>query len=153
MPLLPVSHHEQLQQSDCLAACAAMVLDYLGFPAEYDTLLSRLQVGEYGALIGNLRFLEKFGVKVLIARGEIETLRSCLARALPPIAFVDTNELSYWNAASYHAVVVIGIEGNRIFINDPAFADAPKKISVDEFMLAWIGLEQFYALIERADKE
>lgn len=151
MSLLPVSHKEQSQQSDCLAACAAMVLDHIGVPVSYDELLELLQIGEYGALYGNLRHLEELGAKVLIARGEIDTLRSCIERDLPAIAFVDTAELSYWNAASYHAVVVIGIEGDQIFVNDPAFADVPKKIAVDEFMLAWIGMEQFYALIEKED--
>lgn len=150
MSSLPVSHKEQSQQSDCLAACAVMVLDYIGIDASYDELLELLQIGEYGALYGNLRHLEELGAKVLIARGELDSLHSCIERDLPPIVFVDTVELSYWNAASYHAVVVIGIEGNQIFVNDPAFADAPRKISVDEFMLAWIGMEQFYALIERA---
>lgn len=29
MTLLPVSHRRQQQQADCLAACAAMALDYL----------------------------------------------------------------------------------------------------------------------------
>ncbi len=29
MSLLPISHHQQDQQADCLAACAAMVLSYL----------------------------------------------------------------------------------------------------------------------------
>jgi hypothetical protein len=28
MNLLPISHRQQIQQADCLAACAAMVLDY-----------------------------------------------------------------------------------------------------------------------------
>ncbi len=29
-PLLPVTHHLQRYPADCLAACAAMVLDYFG---------------------------------------------------------------------------------------------------------------------------
>lgn len=35
---LPVPHRKQLQQSDCLAACAAMVLAYLGEPVDYQRL-------------------------------------------------------------------------------------------------------------------
>lgn len=150
MSLLRVSHKEQSQQSDCLAACAAMVLEYLDINASYKDLLKRLKVNQYGALYKNLYYLQDLGVKVLLAQGEIENLSDSLARNVPPIAFVDTRELSYWYAESYHAVVIVGIENNQVFINDPAFADAPKRVSVDEFILAWIGMEQFYALVERA---
>ncbi len=149
--MLPVSHRKQLQSSDCLAACAAMVLDYLDVSFEYDRLLDLLRITPFGANFQNLQYLQSLGVKVLTASGEIETLRLHLERNLPPIAFVKTGELSYWDEANNHAVVVVGIEGKEIFINDPAFADAPQKISVGEFMLAWIGMEQFYALIEKED--
>ncbi len=151
MPLLPVLHQEQSQRSDCLAACAAMVLNYLDVSADYDELIDLLQVGEFGASYRNLPYLEKLGVQVLLARGDMETLRACLARESPPIAFVNTGELWYWNEATGHAVVVVGIEGNQIFVNDPAFADAPQKISVDEFMLAWTDMNQFYGLIEKEE--
>ncbi|MBI4670218.1 MAG: hypothetical protein HY741_00940 [Chloroflexi bacterium] len=57
MPLLRVSHRSQLQRADCLAACAAMVLDYLGVFANYQELLGLLQVGEYGTAYSNLPYL------------------------------------------------------------------------------------------------
>ena len=38
MTLLTVSHRQQTQQADCLAACAAMVLDYLHIPISYNKL-------------------------------------------------------------------------------------------------------------------
>jgi hypothetical protein len=41
--LLPVPHHLQRSDGDCLAACAAMVLAYLGVSVDYDRLL-RLSV-------------------------------------------------------------------------------------------------------------
>lgn len=149
MPLLPVSHHSQLQSADCLAACAAMVLDYLDVSYDYDELLDLLRITPFGANFENLHYLESLGVQVLTARGELETLEAHLERGLPPIVFVKTLELSYWDEANNHAVVVVGIEGAHLFVNDPAFADAPKKISVDEFMLAWMDMDQFYGLIEK----
>ena len=45
MNLLPISHRQQIQQADCLAACAAMLLDYLHVPIQYKYLLRLLQVG------------------------------------------------------------------------------------------------------------
>lgn len=148
MPLLPVSHQEQLHESDCLAACAASVLRYIGVTADYDELLSLLQIGEFGASYRNLQYLEELGVQVLLERGEVQNLRDWLARDVPPIVFLNTGELWYWNEATGHAVVVVGIEGNEIYVNDPAFADAPKKILVDEFVLAWMDMRQFYGVIE-----
>ncbi|MBI4670219.1 MAG: hypothetical protein HY741_00945 [Chloroflexi bacterium] len=91
------------------------------------------------------------GVKVLVAKGDLETLCSCLARELPPIAFVNTGQLSYWNEATGHAVVIVGIENNQVLVNDPAFPEAPQEISIDEFMLAWMDMDQFYGLIEKED--
>ncbi|MBI4670216.1 MAG: C39 family peptidase [Chloroflexi bacterium] len=151
MSLLPVSHRSQLQSADCLAACAAMVLDYLDVSFDYDDLLDLLRITPFGAKFQNLVYLESLGVKVLTARGELETLATHLKRGVPPIAFVKTAELSYWDEANNHAVVIIGIEGRQVFVNDPAFADAPKRIWVDEFMLAWMDMDQFYGLIEKED--
>lgn len=34
-PLLPVLHRPQIDQADCLAACVAMVLNYLQIPVNY----------------------------------------------------------------------------------------------------------------------
>src|SRR5205814_641735 len=109
--------------SDCLAACAAMVLDYLGVSTKYAELLNLLRITPQGANLKNLRYLQSLGVKVLIGRGELENLQESLKRRVPPIAFVKTEQLSYWGEANNHAIVIIGIEGNQMFVNDPAFAD------------------------------
>jgi hypothetical protein len=78
-----------------MAACAAMVLEYLAQPTDYDALLKLLNIKPYGAWFGNLRRLEKLGVRVVMERGEIDTLRTNVEDGLPPIAFVNTVELSY----------------------------------------------------------
>lgn len=90
------------------------------------------------------------GVSVLVERGEIENLRLNLEAGLPSIAFIATGQLSYWHETTGHAVVVVGLDEERIYLNDPAFADAPKQVSIDEFLLAWIDADQFYALIRLA---
>lgn len=149
MPLLPVNHIPQQRAGECLAACAAMVLEYLSVPADYSALVAQLRLHpRIGGPFRNLRHLESLGVKVLIEQGEINLLRSYLENGLPPIALVDTAQLPYWMERTSHAVVVVGIEDNQIYLNDPAFPDAPKVIPTDEFELAWIDLDQFYALIK-----
>ena len=43
-PWLPISHQKQRHRSDCLAACAAMVLNYLGRPVRYARLMKLLDI-------------------------------------------------------------------------------------------------------------
>ena len=148
MPWLPISHYQQRWPADCLAACAAILLDYWQQPTEYDTLLKILRIGSAGAPFRNLQYLEALGVSVFIEQGSLATLRTLLAQELPPIVFVSTQELSYWTDAAQHAVVVAGIDDKQVYLNDPAFPDAPQTITIDEFMLAWLEMDEFYALVQ-----
>jgi len=148
MPLLPILHHQQRQQAECLAACAAMLLDYLQIPHHYEALPKILRIGYAGAPFRNLRYLETLGVSVVIEQGQIETLRLFLSRKLPPIVFVATQELWYWDESSNHAIVVAGIDDDYVYINDPAFPDAPKVVTVGEFSLAWLEMDEFFAVLQ-----
>jgi ABC-type bacteriocin/lantibiotic exporter with double-glycine peptidase domain len=149
MPLLPVPHYRQHEPGECLAACSAMALEYLNLPVDYSKLVAQLKIiRKAGAPFRNLRSLESLGVKVIIDHGELDTLHACLERGLPPITLVDTAQLSYWHEPTAHAVVVVGVEGDLIHLNDPAFHDAPKIIPIREFELAWIDLDQFYASVQ-----
>lgn len=62
--LLPIPHERQRQDADCLAACAAMVLTYLGQPIEYERLLKLLKVKPFGTPGHNLKNLATLGVQV-----------------------------------------------------------------------------------------
>jgi ABC-type bacteriocin/lantibiotic exporter with double-glycine peptidase domain len=147
MSLLPVLHRRQQRQADCLAACAAMILDYFQVPIDYRDLVKRRRIESYGAPFTNLRYLESSSIQVQIQGGTIDSVREYLERGIPPIAFVNTEQLGYWNESTSHAVVVVGIEDNQIYVDDPAFADAPMAIPTDEFILGWIDLDQFFAVI------
>ena len=147
MPSLPISHQRQLRQTECLAACAGMVLDYLQIPHTYPSLVALLQIGSAGAPFRNLHNLEKLNVLVQIEQGEVEDLRSFLERGLPSIVFIKTSELSYWNEANNHAIVFAGMDDKQVFLFDPAFDDAPQIVSVAEFELAWLEMDQFFAVI------
>ena len=45
---LPVPHHPQLHDGECLAASALMVLDYLGLTVDYEQLLQMLEIQWFG---------------------------------------------------------------------------------------------------------
>ncbi len=56
--LLPISHLKQRHDSDCLAACAAMVLNNLQRPMPYKQLLKRLAImPDIGAPASNIKRL------------------------------------------------------------------------------------------------
>jgi len=138
MTLLSVSHRSQNQQSDCLAACAAMVLAYLHVPVDYARLLQLLRVQAYGTAFSNLRYLEALGMSVLVQEGEPEQLATYLGMGLPPLVAVNTDALPYWEEDTDHAVVIVGFDDTHIYLNDPAFDMAPQTVSRSEFMLAWL---------------
>ncbi len=150
MPLLHISHRRQLQPTDCLAACAVMVLHHLHIQASYETVVKLLRIGPAGAPYRNLQYLEVLGVSVKIEQGDLSILRSHLHRGLPPIAFVSTAELAYWDEATHHAVVVAGIQNNQVYLHDPNFAHAPQVVSSLEFGLAWSEMDEFYALLSHS---
>ena len=75
MNLLLISHRQQSQQADCLAACTAMLLEYLHVPVQYENLLRLLNVRSFGASLSNLRNLQKLGLSVVIEEGQFSALR------------------------------------------------------------------------------
>lgn len=146
MTLLSVSHLKQQQSADCLAACAAMVLEYLQVPVNYRQLLRILRVEYFGAFFRNLQHLESLGVHILIDEGNFDALQKHLETGLPVIVPVITSELPYWDVDTHHAVVVVGIDDEIIYLNDPYF-EKLQEIPLEDFRLAWFAKEFLYAVI------
>ena len=63
--------------------------------------------------------------------------------------FKVTTWITYWKEDAQHALVVVGYDETNFYLNDPAFADAPKTVSIDEVMLAWLEFDYMYATVER----
>ena len=148
MSLLPVSHRQQIQQADCLAACAAMALAYLQIPVDYRNLLTLLNVRAFGTSFLSLRNLEQLGLYVLAIEGEMETLERWLAYGLPPIVAVTTAQLSsYWTEDTDHAVIVIGLDEEFAYLHDPDQSSGPKLVPRLEFESAWLDQNYWCAII------
>lgn len=149
MSLLNVSHWKQRRQADCLVACTAMVLEYLKIPVNYEHLMRLLRTMPIGTFFRNLRNLESaLGLSVTVGYGNTQILRSHLDIGLPVIASVNTQLLTYWDhQETIHAVVVTGIEQDRVYLNDPAFDNAPQEIALIEFEAAWIEEKELYGAI------
>lgn len=93
------------------------------------------------------------GLAVELRQGtdDLDRLHELLSQALPLIALVNTAELrSYWTTAAFHAVVIVGLDDEYVYVNDPYFADAPILVPRAEFLLAWLEQDYWYAVIRLA---
>lgn len=147
--LLPVQNIRQRHRGQCLAASAAIVLAYMRFPYSYKRLLRVLRIEWFGAPSFNIRHLTKLGLRVIYKPGTLAELYHHLTQNRPPIVFVKTRELPYWNLDTDHALVMIGMDNQHIYLNDLDFDTAPMKVSVGDFDLAWFEHEELYAVLMR----
>ena len=88
-----------------------------------------------------------------VASASLDDLARWLQEGTPPIVFVATGALSYWQTECLHALVVVGIEEQSILVHDPAFESAPLTIPRGEFLAAWGELAQLTALIRISPAE
>jgi ABC-type bacteriocin/lantibiotic exporter with double-glycine peptidase domain len=146
--LLPIPHHLQRSAGDCLAACAAMALQHLELSVDYDHLLELLEVKPYGTAGYNLKNLAVLGVQVIYTEGTLGEVKAYLADGFPCIALVRTSQLHYWTFSTNHALLVVGFDDQTVYVNDPAFEQAPQRITLDEFHLAWLEFDYRYGVIK-----
>lgn len=147
--ILPVQHVRQRAGGECVAACAAMVLGYMGIEVDYDRLKDLLRVNWFGTPFFRLRELEQLGITVVYKQGLLRELHEHLLENRPCIAFVHTSELPYWSLSTDHAVVVVGVDDKQVYLNDPEFPDAPIPVSIGDFDLAWLERDELYATFKR----
>ena len=77
--LLPVAHVQQHHEGECLAACAAMILAYLGVKQAYRQLVTLLDVMPgVGAPSFNILRLQRIGIRVHYSSGTLAVLHRCL---------------------------------------------------------------------------
>ena len=124
-----------------------MVLEYLGRPVDYARLITLLGIQDFGAPSSNIRRLAKLGLSVSFSQGTQAELEAHLLGGEPCIVFLRTRELSYWTEDTGHAVVLVGMDSDAVYFNDPAFGDAPQRVSRGDFLLAWLDFDYDYAVI------
>lgn len=135
--LLPVLHHKQVGEFNCLPACACMVLRYFGQRADEFALAKRLGTTERGTPGSRLLRLHSAQMEVNFAPLTLPLIYVQLHLGSPVIVLVQTIFLDYWQEDFAHAVVVVGYEDGYIWLNDPAFDIAPQRASIDGFLAAW----------------
>jgi ABC-type bacteriocin/lantibiotic exporter with double-glycine peptidase domain len=145
--ILPVPHRRQIADGYCLPACVQMVFAYLGIELSQEKIARKLKTVPRAGTPGfHLQRLASSALEVIYRSGDVNDLRLALNQGLPPIVLVATGQLPYWGEATAHAVVVIGIEGSSIIVNDPAMSEPAIQVSVGDFELAWDELVNRYGL-------
>lgn len=149
---LTVPHQPQRLESDCLAACAWMVLAAAGVSADYNALLTVLNIKPWGTPHRNIRQLEDLidGIQVTYRQGVLADVFRAIDAGHPVILFVWTGDLPYWTLETWHAVVVVGYDENQVYLNDPAFSAAPQVVTYGDLELAWIAYDTYFAVVQPA---
>ena len=151
MLLSQFKHRQQRLESDCLVACADMVLNHLGLTLNYARLAKILRAGAEFTPFSHLRYLEQLGLSVILEmQGEVSLFETYITLGLPVIVGVKTLNWPHWGEiVTEHAVVVVGIDQahDLIYLHDPFFADAPIEMELLRFETGWEEKERWYAVI------
>jgi len=148
--LLSVPHVVQHSAGDCLAACAAMVLRYFrNMTVSYNRLNQILAIQpDFGAPFSNICRLAQLNITVLYQQGTLADLHHSLVSGWPCVVPVDTGELPYWVQIHVsHAVVIIGMDTQFVYLNDPAFTSSPIRVPTGDFDLAWLERDEMFAVL------
>ena len=131
----------------CLPACVAMLSAYLGQEISQERLAREMGTRDFGTPAPRIRRLKRMGFSVTYESGSVDLLRRQVRSDIPTIVFVWTGELPYWRVSTPHAVVVVAVTDETIYVNDPAFDAAPQEIPIDDFVLAWSEFDYRYATV------
>ncbi|MEE8304178.1 MAG: cysteine peptidase family C39 domain-containing protein [Candidatus Tectomicrobia bacterium] len=147
IPHLPQTNPQDL--NSCVPATIRMVLAFQSVPYEEEALCDVLETQPVGTAVLNVLLLNQHvpGCHVEVASASLNDLARWIAERIPPIVFVTTGPLSFWQIDCLHALVVVDIDDASVWVHDPAFENAPISIQRDEFLRAWGELAQLTALI------
>ena len=147
--LLSVPFRKQQAIGYCLPACVQMVLAYQQIDRSQNKLAQQLQLRPaFGAPTRSVLRLVLDKLQVTYGEGALPSIQKWLDASVPVIAFIQAGELSYWQGEFFqHAVVIVGMDTDYIWLLDPDQDDQPLQVSVAEFMLAWVDIDYLYAAI------
>ena len=123
-----------------------MILDYLQIPFTYSRLLKLLETQPFGTVFGKLRALQSFGLHIRIDEGSLDQFAFYLNQGLPCIAALKTGPPA-WQHSTNHAVLIVGIDGQAIYLHDPEQPTGPQAMPFTEFAIYWVEQDYLYAVI------
>ncbi|MEM7538034.1 MAG: peptidase C39 family protein [Chloroflexota bacterium] len=103
---------------------------------------------ELGTPFSQISNLEQLGITVISrSHGTLEELYTLIERGWPVIVGIQTGTLPYWNQDVRHAVVVVGMDPESVYLHDPVNETSPEQIPIGEFDLAWLEHDERYAVL------
>src|SRR4051812_3965451 len=107
---LSVPHCKQEFPSSCVAACVRMVLAHHGHPCTEEEVRQQLGTGPHGTRARDLLLVESLGFEVRLETSTLVQLAEALAAGTPPIVFLETSFLEYWQTRCDHVAVLVGLD-------------------------------------------
>jgi len=148
--IIAVPHIQQRDTGNCLAACAAMICTYLEMSVRYERLVKLLEIQPgVGTAFSKIETLSSLSLNVVHQTGgQLSQLYELLSLGWPIITSVQTGDLPHWlGQNTLHAVVVVGMSPEYVYVNDPAFSVAPIQVPIGEFDLAWLAQDERFAIL------
>jgi ABC-type bacteriocin/lantibiotic exporter with double-glycine peptidase domain len=126
-----------------------MVLDYLGIARSQDELARLMGVViPIGVPSSRIKKLQTLGLTVIYQDGTIDDIRHWLEQDRPVVVFLLMSELPHWRGEELqHAVVVIGMDEQTVYLLDPALESGPTPTPIGDFWLAWDEMDNRYAVL------
>lgn len=146
---LAIPHFRQAKRNTCLPASVRMVLAHLGYSVDEATLERLLDTKPFGTIVCNLQRVTTLGFTASFGSHSLANLRAALGQGSPVIPFVMTGHLKYWHLDVAHALVVVGIDDENVYLNDPWFDTAPQVARIDDFLRAWAEFDHLAAIITK----
>ena len=134
---LNVPHFRQEFNYSCVAACVRMVLAHYGHNESEDNVRQLLGTTSRGTRAANVASVVQLGFDVRFGTTNLPQLQAMLAANVPPIIFLLTGTLDYWDTNEAHAVVLIGVDAASVHLNDPFFDTFSQQTSLASFQRAW----------------
>jgi len=132
-----MKHHfiKQHDESDCGAACLAMICAYFGYKAPLVKFRQLAKCDQSGvSILGIVEAATKIGLEAVGFRADYEELQNALEsrEVILPIIVHVTNE-----QGGLHFIVITEIRNGKIYVLDPAVGK--KKCIESEFQKIWTG--------------
>ncbi len=147
---LSVPHITQGIDALCLPTCVAMVLAYWESPVTVGRIAQLFDSTPYGTPTSRCQRLTNWGWRVIHQPTTLQTIQYHLAQNTPVIVSLRTGFIDYWKQDMAHVVVVVGMDNEALYLNDPSFDIAPQRSSIDGFLAAWIEQDEIAIVIEKA---
>ncbi len=102
-----------------------------------------------GTPASNIKKLNSHKLRASYSQGTLDDIQQNLWTGNPCIVFVRTDEISHWESGTDHALVIVGIDDEFVYVNDPYFESAPIPVLIGEFMIGWIERQQYFSTITK----